>query len=267
MTTRACLVTGGGAGSVGHVVALEFAKLGYKVAITGLSKERVTQAHLDMRAAAPPGTDFERHFMAAEIDFLDQQQTDHLVQRVVERFGHLDIIVNNDEYMGRHRAPLDEDYYEEFRRTIRANLFAPTRLAQLAAPYLMAAPGGGVFINVSSVAEVVPFKNGAYSVSKAGVGMLTKLLANSYGKHVRVLSVSPGPTRTIALGDDPGRYSTVDERCASPEEVANMILFLCSADCTFMTGSTVLVDGGFCCRAGPLAMEAIDRGCMEHMNV
>ena len=100
--------------------------------------------------------------------------------------------------------------------------------------------------------------------------MLTKVLVTSFSKYIRVMTVAPGPIVTnIAPGTHTlgaGKYSTLVQRSGTSEEVANVILFLASDKASYMTGSTVDVDGGFCANTGLLLTSAIERGCAERLR-
>lgn len=263
---KVVLVTGASAGGIGHATALEFAKLGYKVAITGRDKQRLKETMRDLESAAAPfGAGPETNFLTLEVDLENTIQVDELIPQVIAKFGQLDILINNAGSVGKRKSLLDDDFYEDYLGIMQVNLLAPTRLAQLAAPHLLKAPHGGVIINVCSVADRLAFSsNASFCISKAGLSMLTKTLANTFeGKSVRVLTVSPGAiaTNIVPGSATMGKLSTLAERSGTSKEVADVIVFLASDKASYMTGTCVDVDGGMCCIAGVLMPKACEEGC------
>lgn len=187
---RTVIVTGGSAGGIGHATAVEFAKLGCRVAITGRDQVRLDRSLADLLRASPSQPASEDDYLTLKVDLEDEKQVDQVVEQVVDKFRRLDVLVNNAGFNGNARGHLlDEAFYDLFKSVLQVNLHAPTRLAQLAALYLMEAPEGGVIVNVSLVADTIAFTHVAYSVTKAGLSMLTKTLANNFkGKNVRCRS-------------------------------------------------------------------------------
>ena len=183
-----------------------------------------------------------------------------LVKATLDHFGQLDVLINNAGItaLTRHDDPQCVDLYHKI---IATNMHAVTYLCLAAFEPLKAARGS--IVNVSSVLDDKPAKyKFAYCMSKAGVTMLTKCLANDFGPHVRVNSVSPGPVASSIL-DDMGinsneresnaRSTTLVGRIGRPEEVAKMILHLASKEkAAFITGSRVLIDGGYTIRPNGL---------------
>lgn len=190
------------------------------------------------------------------VDFENPKQVENVVSDTVAKFSQLDILVNNAGYMGKKLGLADKNFYEDFQRVIQVNLMAATRVAQLSIPYLIKTKG--VMINLASVVDRVAFPLIAYSVSKAGVSMLTKTLANSLGDSgVRVVTVAPGPVKTDLLDGIELDSYTLMNRVGAPIEVANTIIFLCSDKASFITGCEIDVDGGYITKFG---------GAFNHMQ-
>lgn len=176
-----------------------------------------------------------------------------VVKLALDTFGQLDVLINNAGITALTRHD-DPQCVELYHKVIATNMHAVTYLCLAAFEPLKRARGS--IVNVSSVLDDKPAKyKFAYCMSKAGVTMLTKCLANDFGPHVRVNSVSPGPVASSIL-DDMGiaaneresnaRSTTLVGRIGKPEEVAKMIIHLASKDkAAFITGSRVLVDGGY----------------------
>jgi NAD(P)-dependent dehydrogenase (short-subunit alcohol dehydrogenase family) len=166
------------------------------------------------------------------------------------------VLVNN---AGVHfLATIEETAPADLDRLLAVNLRAAVLLARAAVPAMRAA-GGGVVINVSSEAGLVAVPGqAAYNISKAALSMLTKSIAVDHARDgIRAVSVSPGTTRTplveeaIAAAPDPAAHehrlgsSRPAGRLGRPEEIAAAIVFAASGDAGFMTGSDLVIDGGF----------------------
>jgi NAD(P)-dependent dehydrogenase (short-subunit alcohol dehydrogenase family) len=242
---RTALVTGATSG-IGRAAAIALADAGWWVAAHGRDAERggaIAEA-LGGRGA----------FLAA--DLRDRAACAGLVDEVLARRGRLDLLVNNAAIYA--RAPVSELGDDELAEILETNLHAAVRLAG-AAVRAMRAAGGGVVVNVSSEAGLVAIPGQvAYNVSKAGLNMLTRSIAVDHaGDGIRAVSVCPGTTRTplveaaIAADDDPAAYevrlaaSRPLGRLGRPEEIAAAIVFAASEDAGFMTGTELVMDGGY----------------------
>jgi meso-butanediol dehydrogenase / (S,S)-butanediol dehydrogenase / diacetyl reductase len=234
---QAALVTGGGTG-IGAATARRFADEGASVVITGRRPEPLEAVAEETGAAIVSG------------DVSDASHIAEAVSTAIERFGRLDILVNNAGIGG-----------PDWKRVIDVNLTGARLAAEAALPHLVERRGS--IINVSSVSAFVAHAGGAaYNTSKAGLVMLTKCLALDYGPSgVRVNAVCPGWIRT-EMGDRSmdklaaARGISRDEayaltsrhaplgRVGTPEEIASACLFLASDEASFVTGATLVVDGG-----------------------
>jgi len=238
---KVVLVTGASSG-IGEAAALEFAKLGYKVAITGRNQERLSKVLQSLVSESPGASASD--FLALVADFEDQEQVEPLVEQTVNKFGRLDVLVNNAGSSGKKRGLADADFFEDFQKILQVNLMAATRLAQLSSNHLKQTKG--VIINVSSIADRLAMPSIAYSVSKAGLSMLTKTLANALdGTGVRVVTVAPGPIKTnFAQGIEKFGFISSLQRVGEALEVARTIVFLSSDKASYIHGCTIDVDGG-----------------------
>lgn len=243
------LVTGGSSG-IGGSTALEYAKLGYKIAITGRDEDRLNKVFEEMTNLSPSKS--KDNFLILKVDFEDTAQVDTVVKQTVDKFGQLDILINNAGFAGKRRGLNHPEFFEDFQKIMQVNLMSATRVAQLAAPHLVKTKG--VIVNVSSVADRIANPSISYSVSKAGLSMLTKTLANAFeGTGVRVVTVSPGPIKT---NFSPRTASmapmTSMNRAGESIEVANTIVFLTSDKASYIHGCTIDVDGGMYAKFGGL---------------
>lgn len=176
-----------------------------------------------------------------------------LVESTLSQFGRLDVLVNNAGITAYTRFD-EEQCISLYHKIIATNMHAVTYLCLAAFEALKQTKGS--IVNVSSMLDEKPAKfKFAYCMSKAAITMLTKCLANDFAPHVRVNCVSPGPIASSIL-DELGiklderkmnaQRTTLVKRIGEPEEVAKMIVYLSSKDkAAFITGSRVLVDGGY----------------------
>jgi NAD(P)-dependent dehydrogenase (short-subunit alcohol dehydrogenase family) len=231
------IVTGGGSG-IGRATAITFANEGAVVAIVDR----------DADAASAVAQEIEGH--AYELDVRDGERVGTLFEEIAERLGGLDVLVNNAG-LGDLRPlhTLDEKLWH---RLIDVNLTGTYNGMRAAVP-LMLASGGGAIVNNASVSGITPTRNeAAYSAAKAGVIALTKSGALEYGPTVRVNCVAPGYVRTplTAMFDQyPDAFAEIANgmpagRMGEPEEIAEVILFLACARSSYITGQTIVADGG-----------------------
>jgi len=239
------LVTGGSRG-IGRAVAERFAQLGATVAV---------QFRADRRAAEETlaGLDGDGH-LALQADVADPSQAQALVERVVDRLGRVDVLVNNAGVYEAHPvlATGYGDWQRIWRRTLEVNLVGPANLIHAVAPHMVAA-GGGRIVNVSSRGA---FRgepdHPAYGASKAGLNSLGQSMAQALGPHgIYVTTVAPGYVETDMAapflegpGGDAIRAQSPLGRVATPEEVARVVVFLATPGAESTTGAIVDVNGG-----------------------
>ncbi|MFK7919700.1 MAG: SDR family NAD(P)-dependent oxidoreductase [Ilumatobacter sp.] len=244
---KVAFVTGGGTG-IGGAVAARLAERGAHVAVVGRRPEP-----LEVVAHAAGA-------MAVTCDVSDSAAVDDAVASVVERFGGLDIVVNNAGIAGRAGvAELDDDGWQAM---IDINLTGPARVARAATPHLRER-GGGSIINVASVGALFAAKQSvAYSTTKAGLLGLTRSMAVDLGPDgIRVNTLCPGwvdtpmagkasaaASRLHSVDDDASRQLLVANnpiaRMADPDEIAACIEFFASDASSFVTGAMLIADGG-----------------------
>ncbi|MBE5798488.1 MAG: SDR family oxidoreductase [Clostridiales bacterium] len=211
------VVVTGGANGIGKCIAQEFEKLGASVMVIDKA----------------PGA----HFVG---DLADKATLERFAQEVISKHGHIDVLVNNALPV---MVGIDECSYEEFEYALSVGVTAPFYLAKLFAPYF--APDGSI-INISSSRDRMSQpQTESYTAAKGGIAALTHALAVSLAGRVRVNSISPGWIDTAyTVYDGPDAVQQPAGRVGNPQDIAQMVLFLCSEKAGFITGENICIDGG-----------------------
>lgn len=247
---RRVLVTGA-AGGLGLVFARAFAAAGADVALADIAEPAVRHAAEGL-AEQHPG----QRITGLAVDVTDEAATKAAAAQVAQALGGIDVLVNNAAiYAGLTRGAFHELPVAEWDRVMAVNLKGPFLMARAAFPWLRqadAARGGGAIVNLAS-ATVMSGSPGwpHYVASKGGVIALTRALAREIGDaNVRVNAVAPGLTLTeasLGLLDDAATYGVnrgALKRASQPEDIVGAVLYLASPLAAFITGQTLVVDGG-----------------------
>jgi glucose 1-dehydrogenase len=246
------LITGASRG-IGRAVAVRFAEEGASVAINYVGSEGAAEETLGLVRAASQagGYPADRHCVV-KADVSDPAAIAAMFAQVLRGGRRLDILVNNAGIQA--ASPSDQTPLAEYRHILDVNLTGALLCAQAALKHFLSRPGGGVILNCSSVHEIIPKPTYiAYSISKGGLGNLTRTLALEYAdRGIRVNGVGPGATLTdmnSAWADDPQARRNVEShipmgRAATPEEMASVFAFLASDDASYVTGQTIYACGG-----------------------
>ena len=252
------IVTGSDSG-IGRATALALAARGHDVGITW---------HTDEPGAAGTAEAVRRLGRRAAVRRLDLTagaEASAVVDALADELGGLDVLVNNAG--ANHRAAVVDDALEGWRRAVELNLTGPFLCCQAAARRMLAAGTAGRIVNVTSIHEHEPLPEAAaYCAAKAGLGMLTRVLALELAPHgITVNAVAPGHIATPMTGRDGQDPRRVDlpqvplGRPGGPEEVAAVIALLASPEAGYVTGASVLVDGGLSLGAVVALQAAVER--------
>ena len=241
---RIAVITGGAQG-IGRRVSELFAERAYNVAIIDLREPAAA-----VKAIETAG----REVLGYAGDITSEATVVEFAQRVFDRFGRVDVLVNNAGIS--HISPAEETSFADYRRVIDVNLVAPFLLCRVFGKEMLEA-GSGAIVNVASVAGLLAVADrAAYNASKHGLIGLTRTLAAEWGgRGVRVNAVCPGWVKTeMDVADQAGGgYTDADiegrvpmGRFATPDDIARAIVFLADPiESSFINGHTLSVDGGW----------------------
>ena len=236
---RVALVTGGGSG-IGRATALQLARLGAKVVVLGRRLERLEET----RDLAETG-----QVTAIAVDLREFEDVDAALDRVLEQHGRIDLLVNNAG--GQFMAPAEAVSANGFRAVTRLNLDAPWYLTTRVAARSMIPNGYGKVASVTMTPQRGIPGMAHSSAARAAMESLTKTLAVEWGGYgIRLIAVAPGIVHTEAwegYGLDPQGVADMMllKRLQRPEEVASIIAFCLSPAGDYITGTTLVADGGW----------------------
>jgi 2-deoxy-D-gluconate 3-dehydrogenase len=244
LDNKVALVTGASAG-LGAAIAKGLAEAGARVACHGntRSPDQTCKEIVDNGGTA----------QSVVGDLGVKQTAASLVQETIERFGRLDIVINNAGTI--RRAPAADYSDEDWETVIEVNLSSLFRLSRTAGKHMIERGEGGKIVNIASL---LSFQGGitvpAYAASKGGVAQLTKALANEWAKfNINVNAIAPGyfrTTNTAALQADETRNRQILERIPAgrwgePEDLVGAAVFLSSSASNYVNGHVLVVDGGW----------------------
>ena len=242
---KRALVTGANSG-IGRAIALAMAKAGAAVGVNYVTHEEAADAVVQEIEAAGG------HAVKLKADISDLQAVQSMFADFDQAFGGVDILVNNAGIDGGRALSWEADA-NTWCKVLEVNLFGAFHCCQEALKR-MVPQGQGVVINITSVHERIPWSGySAYTTSKAGLGMMTKTLAQEAAPHgVRVLALAPGAIKTPINSDVWGNSTGLGDlmekipegRLGEPEDIADMAVLMASDYASYVTGTSVFIDGG-----------------------
>ncbi len=259
---KLAVVTGAGRmRSIGREVAVQLARAGCDVVVTGTGKAReqmppdeVAANWHDIDSVAEEIVGLSRRGLPVVCDVTDEVAVHRLGAVIDAEFGRVDIVVNNaGAPLGTDRRPLIELDAASWNRVIQTNLTGTFLMSREFGRRLVDQGQGGSVVNMSSIAgKLLPPNSAAYAASKAGVQAITACMAQELGRaNVRVNAICPGYVETVRL-DQISKNATWQStlaaiplgRTGSPSDIAAAVLFLCSEQGAWVTGQSWNVDGG-----------------------
>jgi 7-alpha-hydroxysteroid dehydrogenase len=253
LTGHVAIVTGAGRG-IGRAISIAFAEAGADVALAARRADTLDEVKKEIEARG-------RRALCVPTDVNDSAQLDRLIDRTVETFGRLDVVVNNAGGTAPTVALMVED--TEFDAAFHFNVTAPLHLSRRAAPHL--AKTRGSILNVSSaMSHLVDSGFVAYGTSKAALNHMTRLLAYEWAPKIRVNAIAAGATMTDALDAFVNMGDLIQQmealtplgRLAQPDDIAAAALFLSSPAGSWITGKVLEVDGGTIATNWPIKIPA-----------
>lgn len=242
LKNKVVLVTGSSKG-IGKSIALLFAQKGARVIVNYSKSEKEANEVLSEIKKTSDG-------IAIKCDVSNEEQVRKMIEKVIQKYGRLDILINNAGIV--FDIPLFEKTVEQWNKTLGVNLIGVFLCSKYAVPYIKKQKSG-VIINISSTNGINSLSpdSADYDASKAGVISLTKNLASELAPNIRVNCVAPGWVNTDINKDLPKDYVAKEienillKRFGKPEEIGKAVLFLASEDASFITGTTLIIDGGY----------------------
>jgi 3-oxoacyl-[acyl-carrier protein] reductase len=239
---KVAIITGGARG-IGRATAMEFIKHGARVAIVDLREKELEEVSKTIQKMS-------REVLPIKGDVSNNNDVQEAIRKTLDRFGKIDILINNAG-IGDVIGPVINTSEEDWDRVLRVNLKSVFLFSKGVVPFMIKNKSGSI-VNVASLAGKEGNENMApYSVSKAGIICFSRVLAKEVVKYgIRVNSVAPALIKTDFTSIPPKEVidSLISKipmgRMGLPEEVANLILFLCSDRASFITGQCFNVSGG-----------------------
>jgi NAD(P)-dependent dehydrogenase (short-subunit alcohol dehydrogenase family) len=243
MAAPIAIVTGADSG-IGKATAVELARAGHDLGITWRSDAE------GIEGTAAEIRELGRRVEVRQVDLTRLPEAADVLDGLADALGGLDVLVNNAGTGA--STPFLDHSFDQLREVLQVDLEAPFLLAQRAARRMVDAGRGGAIVNVTSVHEHVPLEgSAAYCAAKGGLGLLTKVMALELAEHgIRVNSVAPGEIATPMTGQHDVDPTTQDRpripwgRPGDAHEIATTIVFLASDAAAYVTGASLVADGG-----------------------
>ncbi len=240
---KTVLITGSSRG-IGRATAIAFAREGANIVVNYVkNKSAAEEVVAEIKGLGASA-------IAIQADVADESDVRRMIDETVKQFGGIDVLINNAGIV--FDIPILEKTVEQWERTLRVNLIGTFLCIKYAVPQMKGRPGASI-LNISSTNGVDSLspESADYDTSKAGVISLTKNFSQFLAPGIRVNSVAPGWVDTDINKGLPRDFIKNEtekialKRWGRPEDIAGAVLFLCSEDASFITGTTLVVDGGY----------------------
>ena len=244
---RVVLVTGSSQG-IGKSIAREFAKIGYDVVINyNNSKDEALSLKKELE------DNYQIKALAIKCDISKEDEIDEMINSIIKEFDHVDVLVNNAAV--ENTSDFFDKTKDSFRNVIDTNLIGTFLVSKKIAKYMLEKKEGKI-INISSNNGIDKYDSSTieYDISKAGINMLTKVMAKEFSPFINVNAVAPGwvlTDKNMKLDEELNGCFIKSEseniylnRFAKPEEIAKVVLFLASVEANYINGEVIVVDGG-----------------------
>ena len=246
---KIAFVTGGARG-IGKSIASALAEAGAHIAIVDLDLEEAK------KACAEISTENGNKMIALQTDITSPKQVNHMIDRILEEFGRLDIAFCNAGIS--NEVAVEDDSYEDWKKIIEVNLNGTFLTAQAAGRVMLKQGKGSIICTASMSAHIVniPQREASYAASKAGVIQMSKAMAIEWAtRNVRVNTISPGYMATEMTLNSPALVPLIDQwnrlsplhRMGKPEELQSIAVYLAGDTSSFTTGADFIVDGAYTC--------------------
>lgn len=247
LKNKVAIITGASRG-IGKATALLFAKEGADIVVDYHVSDFEPNAKENAKKVVDGIKKIGSKAIAVKCDVSKENQVKKLVKKTMEKFGKIDILVNNAGIV--YDVPFKKRTVEQWKRTLDINLIGVFICCKHVAPHMLK---GGKIVNVSSTNGINSFSPESmdYDASKTGVIILTRDLAKELAPKILVNSVAPGWVDTEMNKNLPKDFVEEEiekiylKRFAQPEEIAKATLFLASDDANYITGTTLMIDGGY----------------------
>jgi NAD(P)-dependent dehydrogenase (short-subunit alcohol dehydrogenase family) len=260
---KVAIVTGAGNG-IGLAIAQALSAEGAAIVVAEINQASAERAAAQLAASGAQA-------LAMPTDVADEGAVERMVAAALERFGRVDILINNAGVVA-HKLLIEMDR-ADWDRQLAVQLTGPFLTSKHVARHMIARGGGGKIVNISSVAALMGrVKGGAHCASKAGLTLLTKVLAMELGAHgITVNAVAPGLVETPAQKEEINLSSEYQQRylqelplgrVGQPSDIAKAALFLASDEADWITGQLYVVDGGL--MSGHLSFQGVHDFSMLH---
>lgn len=241
LSGRVAIVTGGTRG-IGRAIAEGYVAAGARVVVASRKPDACGQTEAELTAMGGEALGVPTHL--GELDALD-----NLVAKTIERFGRLDIVVNNAA--NALTLPLGELTQEAWDKSFSVNLRGPVFLVEKSLPHLKESPSASIINVISAGAFLFSAPVSMYAAAKAALMSFTRSMAAAFGPQgIRVNALAPGAVDTDMMRNNPPEAATrmaaaaIQARHASPDEMVGPAVFLASDASSFMTGQVLIADGG-----------------------